>query len=352
MQGAIRSGVTLFAILLVGCASQPTAMGVRAIADPLAKASAPGGSLVAEARGLLALGNIGLAIEAYRKVLRQQPQNIEAYAGLAECYGRMGRHDLSRANYEAALAVAPNNAILLQSFAASLERQGKRAEAAALRLEAAAADAADVTMLTAEVADAVEPAQQPVATAMAAPVQPRIPAAGAITVKLPDARPPAMRPVQSAAAAPTARIAETQRQAPSSGPRLERLSLAEVALVTTSQPRWKAEVVRRTASSTTVRFVPLADLRRNAVVRLLNAARHEGLAARTRTALNRKGWARVTVGDAGKLRDKSLILYSAGTADAARRLAAELKLAIAKEARPGQLTILLGRDAVRKPAKA
>lgn len=349
MRGATPSVLSAVA-LLAGCATQPNDMGIRAIADPLAKASAPGGSLIAEAKGLVAIGNIGLAIEAYRKALRQQPDNIEAYAGLAECYDRMGRHDLSRANYEAALAFAPTNAILLQTFAASLERQGKRDEARALRLEAEKADAADATALAQSAVEAL-PAEKlspppGVAVAVATP-QPVEPAIGSITVKLPEARPAAPTKPATAVSAVTPTV-----EALNPGPRLERLSLAEVALVTTARPQWKTELVRRTASSTTVRFVPLADLRRGATVRLLNAARHEGLAARTRVALNRQGWARVTVGDAARVRDKSLILYSVDTAVAARRLAGELKLAIAKDPRPGPITILLGRDAVRRPAKA
>ena len=350
MRGANPSIIAAVTALLAGCATQSSDFGMRAIADPLAKASAPGGSLIAEARGLVAVGNVGLAIEAYRKALRQQPDNIEAYAGIAECYDRMGRHDLSRANYEAALAVAPNNALLLQTFAASLERQGKLVEAAALRREATKADDADVGVLAQSAVETLSSKQQqPPGKMAAAGPQPALPAIGSITVKLPEARPPVptpAKPVSVAAATPEIRPATL------SGPRLERLSLAEVVLVTTSRPRWKSEIIQRTASSTTVRFVPLADLRRSSVVRLLNAARHEGLAARTRLALSRKGWARVSVGDAERVRDKSLILYSATTAEAARKLAGELKLAIARDPRPGPLTILLGRDAVRKPAKA
>ena len=135
-------------------------------------------------------------------------------------------------------------------------------------------------------------------------------------------------------------------------PRLERLSLAEVALVTTTQPRWRTEVVRRTASSTTVRFVPLAELRRGSGVRLLNAARYQGLAARTRVALNRKGWNRVSIGDAAKVRERSLVLYSPATMAAAQKLAAEFGFGIARESRPGPLTVLLGRDAVRAAARS
>jgi hypothetical protein len=377
-----------FAILMASCAGDGDQLGIRAIPDPLTKATRAGNPLIAEARGLLALGSVGLASEAFRKVLREQPGNVEALAGLAECYDRMGRHDLSRSKYEAALAIAPRNAILLRTFAASLQRQGRRLEANALQAEADQADAAEVAALARDFAPplpqaAPEPARQvaavvnetvrvearPVekrapigfqppapaelsaktgAAPAATPVQPR---SVSITVKLPPARPapangaaPTMNKVAERLPEPMAAVAGT--------PRLERLSLAEVALVTTTQPRWRAEVVRRTASSTTVRFVPLAELRRGSGVRLLNAARYQGLAARTRVALNRKGWNRVSIGDAAKVRERSLVLYSPATMAAAQKLAAEFGFGIARESRPGPLTVLLGRDAVRAAARS
>src|SRR6185369_5932142 len=109
-------------------------------ADPYTKATKAGSPAVVEGRSLLAMGSVGLAIEAFRKALIQQPDSIEALAGLAECYDQMGRADLSRAKYEAALAIAPNNATLLRTFAISLERQGNYAEGASLRKEAAEAE--------------------------------------------------------------------------------------------------------------------------------------------------------------------------------------------------------------------
>ena len=114
--------------------------------------------MLAEGRAALALGNVGTALEAFRKALREQPESIEALAGIAACYERMGRYDLSRVNYEAALAIAPNNPILLNSLAASLQQQGRYAEAQALRAEAEQTEAA-------EVASAVRSAQADIAPA-------------------------------------------------------------------------------------------------------------------------------------------------------------------------------------------
>ena len=64
---------------------------VRPIKQPLAEGRQPANVRVAEGNAQLALGNVGLAIEAYRKALREQPDNVEAMVGLATCYDRMGR---------------------------------------------------------------------------------------------------------------------------------------------------------------------------------------------------------------------------------------------------------------------
>ncbi len=124
-------------------------------------------------------------------------------------------------------------------------------------------------------------------------------------------------------------------------PRLERLSQTEVALVTGSGPRWKRAVFQpvRSANAPPEPFE----------VRLLNAARVEKLAARTRAYLGRFGWREMHVGDAADTRSRSLIVYPEGRRPAALRLSARLGFAMAE--RPGvrQVTILLGRDAAAHP---
>lgn len=490
------------ALASAGCVTDTGKLDIKPLADPYTKAAKAGSPAIAEGRGFLAVGSIGLAIEAFRKALRDQPDSIEALAGLAECYDQMGRHDLSRAKYEAALAIAPNSIVLLRSFAASLERQGRYAEATAIRQEAADTEkseaAALVRMATAapvlalapvkivpvQKSPAVPPLQvaavqpkavsvpktaavqpkptpAPATTTLVAPkpipapmrvaepevpsapiriadaqvsvapqslvsktewrieapvvaplpqasasVSVKLPAATAapmerpknagpvpikvataateapkpaplsqieapkvelaagpsVTVKLPPARPTPVLPEQKRVAPPaTIAVAEairpserrvaapataalTEAVLPKAGPRLERLSLGEVALVTDRRPRSLPAPVRYTAIATAPRFVPLADLQRNGTLRLLNAARSDRLAARTRVVLNRQGWTRVSIGDAARVREKSLILYSSATEQAARRLAARYGFWVAREARPGPLTILLGRD--------
>lgn len=400
MRGGNSSLLAAAALAAAGCTADDGKVNFRAIADPLAAAAKRGSPMLAEGRGALLLGNVGTALEAFRKALRQQPDSIEALAGIAACYERMGRYDLSRVNYEAALAIAPNNPVLLNSFAASLQLQGRLAEATALRAEAAQAEAADVAvtvrMAQAEIArlNQSAAATPPVTVAAVAPVvqiapapppaapasKPALvvpqlqavvnhrtvvgttewaidvpktpPTAGAITVALPVARPaqpaqPKAVPARRPAEKPAIAVATLQPISAGAQPRLQRLSMGEVALLTGNGPAWRAQVVAQSQRSVTARFVPLrtAALAMRPNIRLLNAARHQGLAARTRVALLDRGWRKIAVGDAAQIRARSIVLYPASRVVLGRRLAAQFGFASAMNHRSEELIVLLGRDA-------
>ena len=407
MRGGKRTLLATVALATAGCATDDGQLNVRAIADPLAAAAKRGSPMVAEGRGALALGNVGTALEAFRKALREQPDSIEALAGIAACYERMGRYDLSRVNYEAALAIAPNNPVLLNSFAASLQLQGRLAEANALRAEAAQAEADDVAaavqMAQAEIAPAAAPAPAVAApspvrfVASAPPVQaapapapapaparpapvvkpapvvaqvaaPAVhtelagttrwtieaskpaPSTGSITVALPPARPvDEPSPAKAPAPAPQERkaVAVIERASHDAQPRLQRLSMGEVALLTGDGPAWRPQVVAQSQRSVTARFVPLkaaaAASRPN--IRLLNAARRRGLAAQTRMTLVDRGWRKIAIGDAAQVRARSIVLYPAGRQVLGRRLAAQFGFASAINRSGNEVLVLLGRDA-------
>lgn len=120
--------------------------------------------------------------------------------------------------------------------------------------------------------------------------------------------------------------------------------MREVALVTRAEPRWEARTVARTATSTTVRF----DRKPSAPVTLLNAARVQGLAARTRSYLATRGFAGARIGDAPAVRQTSAIVYSSADQARAERLASQFGFALERRsAVKGGVTILLGRDAAR-----
>jgi hypothetical protein len=299
------------AIAAASCTS--SAIDVRSIKQPLASGEQPANFRVAEGNAQLALGNVGLAIEAYRKALREQPDSVPALLGLANCYDRMGRADLSRRNYEMALAVNPANTDTYSLFAQSLEAQGQRDEAARVKTELAA-------RVVAPEASRVVPGSVPVLPP---------PPAQSVTVAL---APPRSAPVAV--------------ERPVSSLRLERLSLREVALVTQPEPRWEAHAVSRTASSTTIKFERKAE----PAVTLLNAARVQGLAARTRAYLASRGFA-ARIGDAPAVRQQSAILFGAADAVRAQRLAAQFGFELERRGEiNGGLTILLGRDAAREAA--
>ena len=135
-------------------------------------------------------------------------------------------------------------------------------------------------------------------------------------------------------------------QPPKAGARLERLSLTEVALVTTSQPQWRSKLVAQGARSATLRYVPLRQPAvRSAAVLLLNAARHQGLAARTRGYLRDRGWRSLAIGNANRARATSLVLYPASRRSLGLRVAAQFGFAAAPDSSVREVMVLLGRDA-------
>jgi LytR cell envelope-related transcriptional attenuator/Tetratricopeptide repeat len=309
------SSFIALAIALGVAACSTGELNIRPIKTTLSAGRQPADIRVAEGNAQLALGNVGLAIEAYRKALREQPQSAEAMIGLANCYDRMGRTDLSRRQYELALAVDPANTQIYSQFAQSLDAQGQSDEAARVKTE--------------------------LATRVVAPEASReVP--GSVLV-LP---PPPAQSVTVALAPP--RSAPVAVEQPVGGPvRLERLSLREVALVTRPAPRWEARTVARTATSTIIRFEKKAQ----PAVTLLNAARIQGLAARTRAYLASRGFAGTNIGDAPAVRGQSAIVYSPSDTARAERLAAQFGFALERrEGAKAGVIVLLGRDAARDAA--
>lgn len=455
------------AILAVpACGMEQGKLDIRSTPSAIARGSQPVPQRIAEGRGQLALGNVGLALEAFRLARRDDPNSTAALAGMADCYDRMGRFDLSRRYYETALALAPADPELLGAFAASLQLQGLNGEALKVRQEIAArsappAAAEAAPALVAQAAPqlprlAPEPARvaQPTTSApvVSAPVAPpslpapkvlvehapaapsfapiprpelaasplRIaeassvpsgvalnlpqqktelavetppaepatapfqaasasPVGPSVTVKLPPARrvsvaAPAAAPAAAGTAPPVAfRPASAPAEAaepslpplrpyprpnaePSlvkeMGPHLERLSLGEIALITTPRPIWRATTVAQTDRSATVRFVPLRSASTLPVkVRLLNAARVQRLAANTRNWLAARGWRGVAIGNAYASRKRSVILYSGNTRSLAQRLSRQFGFPMAPHKSPErQVMVLLGVDAARHPA--
>jgi hypothetical protein len=217
----------------------------------------------------------------------------------------------------------------LHEFAAFLDRQRLPLEAAAVR------------------AEVVERSQSSSPAAPGSPAsEPTVLAASetapSVTLALPPPRTVDQREVSVDVVADVVKPSVRNASAASPGPRLERLSLGEVALITRSEPVWRAEVVKRSHQSVTFRFVTVRP-----VARLLNAARLQGLAARTRASLIDRGWKRIEIGDAPAVREKSLVLFPRSQAAIARRLAAQFGFANLRPFNGPEIVVLLGRDAAQ-----
>jgi hypothetical protein len=387
MNRGVKSLLLVGSLATASCTTAPEQVKIRPIDDAGSKMRS-GNDALADAKGQLAIGNTGLALEGFRRASRERPNNAEAFAGMAACYDIMGRYDLAQSNYEAALALQPRNPALLTAFAVSLERQGKtdaaretRAEVAQLNSAAAALDQTPAeiddpaTIRMAEGPVPIRAAATPIVTAVktAEVTAPRMVAASRIapvasapvvTVVLPPALPvvqvalPPPQPVATstspvraevAAAMPEARIAEMLARAEASvdtGPRLERLSLGEVALVT-GIPIWRGQVVASSKRSLTVRWVPLNVASARPNIRLLNAARRQGLAARSREYLLGRGWRKIEIGDSKDIREESVVLYPAARPALGRSLAAQFGFRARAVDKGDVFVVLLGRDAAR-----
>lgn len=366
------------ASILSGCVGEKGKLSIRSTPQPLAGGWQSTSFRLAEAHGQMALGNIGLALEAYRKALREDASSIEAMAGIAAAYDKMGRFDLSRRHYEAALAIAPDDPRLYAMLTDSLLMQGRADEAARVRAELATRLAAKATVPLAPATTATAPASVS-AMAVASPSAPPAPAPDApapliaptreavaiaaaslmpvVTIRgsvanLPEISrdEPALAPAMAVAApapalAPTEPVRASITVADRSpGARLQRLSQGEVALVTRAAPLWKPRLVEAGQRHATIRFdrVPAAS----AKTVLLNAARVQGLAARTRAYLVARGFGVVRIGDAPIVRQQSVILYDASQRGRAVRLANQFGFALRHSPGRGRdLTVLLGRDA-------
>jgi hypothetical protein len=130
------------------------------------------------------------------------------------------------------------------------------------------------------------------------------------------------------------------------GPRLERLSVHEVALVTTIRSPVAHGPAPRTELASAVRWVPLSPTGSRPVVQVLNAARSNGLAASARAVLTDRGWRKVGIGNAPAVRQASVIFYPRSRAKLARSLAAQFGIRT-QLVSGNSVVVVLGLDKVR-----
>ena len=244
MNGGVKASLLVSSLALAGCTTTTREVKYQAIPDPSAVLS-QGGDEVAVARGQFLLGNVGLALEGFRKAQRANPTNPAALAGIGDCYASMGRFDIAQSSYEAALALAPHNRQFLLGLSAIFDREGKPALAIAARAEASVV--ADVAPPS-STAIAVPARAQRVAMASA-----RVPVTALAHVALPAAATPTEKPVEI----PRPSVGSVTVELPPARP----VQHVQAQSATLAAAEIRAEEPKPTAAATPVRsFEPAAPV--------------------------------------------------------------------------------------------
>lgn len=325
---ASRAALIGLAVAIGGCTSSAKR---TALPEGTRFTAATDASSVAAAR-LLADGNYGLAIEMYRRILAATPDDPAAVEGLALCYDRLRRYDLSDVYFQKALALAPRNEAFYRAYAASLTAQGRQDSAALLDLDMRA-------ML---------------AAASATPAAPPLPAQP-VTPTPPTAAPA----LASAAAAPVAPAPVV-----ATGPRLEQLAPGVVhlilppalgagrgAILASPPTPVPVSAPARAASPKPLAATLTPGALRNTMV--VNAAGRKGVAARVQSYLAGRGWRPLDRGDSGMRIAVSRILYPPSGEATARRLARTVPFPTRLYAttQANRIQLLVGGNALRFAAR-
>jgi hypothetical protein len=115
-------------VAAVGCTATPQ-LNIKPVQRG---ASNPTGDAYAEAKRQLEAGNMALAVDGFRRAVRQSPESVDALNGLAVAYDNLGRFDLSRRFYALALAADPTSAKVRHNMAVSQRMQGRTEQAQAI----------------------------------------------------------------------------------------------------------------------------------------------------------------------------------------------------------------------------
>lgn len=283
--------------LLNGCATSPGLLGIRPVGD-----AAVGQTSVAAGNALVARGQYGLAVAAYRRVLRLDPANSHALEGLAISYELLGRADLADRYYQEALALAPRNPRIYRNFAAFLHAQRRDGDAEQLM--------ADMRIALPELAMEGAPAS------MSASAQP----ANVTPAKT-------MAPVAAAPAEPDVRLIKQSERA---------------TLVVTMPHAAPVPAAKLPPAA----VVPEAEGER--APRVVNAVGRHGVARETAALLAKGGFAGVETGDAVFKLKRSRILVPAHQRELGERLSRSLPFSarIEESGRADRVQILIGQDAL------
>ncbi|MFN3370483.1 MAG: tetratricopeptide repeat protein [Sphingomonadaceae bacterium] len=243
------------------------------------------GTTIERGKAELRAGRPADAVAAFREALAADPQSVEALSGMAVAYDQLGRHDLSRPLYEAALILDPRSPVLLYNYGLSLHLQRDRAGALRFLGLAAAGGDAEVETAALKLIARLDPQRMQAAgpqQASAAPAQ--------VAEQQPPER-PAMRTagVEAGAAPAIAPATAPGAAALPRGPALVRTSEHEVRLVLAPAAAAPAPLVAELGADA-VAALPVAGLsaREDAAIQ----AREEAAVAAEALALARAEAAR------------------------------------------------------------
>ena len=314
-----------------------------------AVSSNPTGSLMSQGRMLFGRGEYALAIEEFRKAIREAPESPEGYNALASAYDMIGRFDLASRNYELALARAPDEGRIYRNMARSLKMQGRGGEAEALLAEwdavknraPATEQSANAIAVTLAVPASVQAAPLaqiaaplPKQIVVAANVA-RVTQASGISPQAPSIATQVLRPGRQIVIALDPPLSDPVVEAP----RVMRKPVAPAPVAIRS-------VIAKLDAPTPVRTAAIS------AIRIMNAGARKGAAQRMQTLLARSGTPS-RIADADRRLAQSWIVYPKYARADAMALQRRLPIAVRTIAdnRVRRVTLLLGRDAASFQAK-
>ncbi|AEG48064.1 Tetratricopeptide TPR_2 repeat-containing protein [Sphingobium chlorophenolicum L-1] len=132
----MKKGVLAVALIMATAACASPQKGVLSIRPVNQQAGGAAQDALARGDLLFTRGEYALALDAFRRAVRNDPADAHGLNGVAISYAAMGRHDLAREFFELALARAPQDARIARNFARSLLAQGLKEEADVLLAQA------------------------------------------------------------------------------------------------------------------------------------------------------------------------------------------------------------------------
>ncbi|APL93771.1 tetratricopeptide repeat protein [Sphingobium indicum] len=137
----MNKGAVAVALIIATTACSGPQKGVLSIRPVDRQPAAPAQDALVRGDLLFSRGEYALALDAFRRAVRNDPTDAHGLNGVAISYAAMGRHDLAREFFELALSRAPEDARIARNFARSLSAQGLKGEADALLAQSGGASA-------------------------------------------------------------------------------------------------------------------------------------------------------------------------------------------------------------------